>query len=126
VDVLYELHDTRDPKWILDVDAATELGILAANIPDYCLEEVSDHAMMLILACTRRVVQLDGFVKRGGWKSLAEPYIQSEIWPKLSRLRGQTLGLVGLGRIARALVPKAKGFGLRIIAYDPHASLPGS
>jgi D-3-phosphoglycerate dehydrogenase len=103
----------------LDVDAATELGILVANIPDYCLEEVSDHAMALILACTRRVVQLDGIVKRGGWKSQAEPYIQGEIWPKLSRLRGQTLGLVGLGRIARALVPKAKGFGLKIIAYDP-------
>ena len=104
----------------LDVDAATELGILAANIPDYCLEEVSDHAMALILACTRRVVQLDGIVKKGGWQSQAEPYIQSEIWPKLSRLHGQTLGLVGLGRIARALVPKAKGFGLKIIAYDPY------
>jgi phosphoglycerate dehydrogenase-like enzyme len=76
--------------------------------------------MALILACTRRVVQLDGIVKKGGWQSQAEPYIQSEIWPKLSRLRGQTLGLVGLGRIARALVPKAKGFGLKIIAYDPH------
>ncbi len=104
----------------LDVNAATEHGILAANIPDYCLEEVSDHAMALILACTRRVVQLDGIVRKGGWKSQAEPYIQSEIWPKLSRLRGQTLGLVGFGRIARALVPKAKGFGLKTIAYDPY------
>jgi D-3-phosphoglycerate dehydrogenase len=104
----------------LDVNAATEHGVLAANIPDYCLEEVSDHAMALILACTRRVVQLDGIVKRGGWKSQAEPHIQSEIWPKLSRLRGQTLGLVGLGRIARALVKKAKGFGLNTIAYDPY------
>ncbi len=104
----------------LDVKAATELGILAANIPDYCLEEVSDHAMAFILACTRRVVQLNEIVTRGGWKSLAEPYIQSEIWPRLSRLRGQTLGLIGFGRIPQALVPKAKGFGLRIIAYDPY------
>ncbi len=104
----------------LDVEAATELGILAANIPDYCLEEVSDHAMALILTCTRRVVQLNEFVKRGDWKSPAEPYIQREIWPRLSRLRGQTLGLIGLGRIPQALVPKAKGFGLRVIANDPH------
>ena len=104
----------------LDVDAATDLGILAANIPDYCLEEVSDHAVALILACTRRIVQLDGIVKKGGWQSQAEPYIQSEIWPKLSRLRGQTLGLVGLGRIARALAMKSKSFGLKTIAYDPY------
>ena len=104
----------------LDVQAATELCILAANIPDYCLEEVSDHTMALILACTRRIVQLDGIVKQGGWKSLAEPHIQSDIWPNLSRLRGQTLGLIGLGRIPQALVPKAQGFGLRIIAFDPY------
>jgi len=104
----------------LDVEAATEFVILAANIPDYCLEEVSDHAMALILACTRRVVQLNEIVRRGVWKSLADPYLQSEIWPKLSRLRGQTLGLIGLGRIPQALVPKAKGFGLRIVAYDPY------
>lgn len=104
----------------LDVAAATEFGVLAANIPDYCLEEVTDHVMGLILACTRRIVQVNEIVKRGGWKSQAEPHIQNEIWPRLSRLRGQTLGLVGLGRIPRALVPKAKGFGLRIIAFDPY------
>ena len=104
----------------LDVAAATEHGILAANMPDYCLEEVSDHAMALILACTRRIVALNETVKSGGWKSEPDPDIQKEIWPKMSRLRGQTLGLVGFGRIPRTLVPKAKGFGMRVIAYDPY------
>ncbi|UCG82903.1 MAG: C-terminal binding protein [Dehalococcoidia bacterium] len=104
----------------LDVDAATEFGIMAANVPDYCLEEVSDHAMALILACTRRVVQLNEIAKRGDWKLIGDPSVSVEVWPKMSRLRGHTLGIIGLGRTARALVPKAKGFGLRIIACDPH------
>ncbi|MDI6777267.1 MAG: C-terminal binding protein [Syntrophales bacterium] len=104
----------------LDVAAATEHGILVANMPDYCLEEVSDHAMALILACTRRIVALNETVKRGGWKVEPDPDIQKEIWPKMSRLKGQTLGLVGFGRIPRTLVPKATGFGMRIIAYDPY------
>ncbi len=104
----------------LDVAAATEHGILAANIPDYCLEEVSDHAMALILACTRRIVILNEAVKAGGWKQEPDPDIQKEVWPKMTRLKGQTLGLLGFGRIPRTLVPKAKGFGMRIIAYDPY------
>ena len=103
----------------LDVEAATDQGILASNIPDCSLEEVSDHTMALILACTRRIVQLNDAVKRGGWKVQTDSDIQRGIWPKMSRLQGQTLGLVGFGRIPRALVPKAKSFGLRIIAYDP-------
>jgi len=104
----------------LDVAAATEHGILAANIPDYCLEEVSDHAMALILACTRRIVKLNETVKGGGWKGEPDPDIQKEIWPKMSRLKGQTLGLLGFGRIPRTLVPKAKGFDMRIISFDPY------
>lgn len=104
----------------LDVAAATEYGILAANMPDYCLEEVSDHAMALILACTRRIVVLNETVKKGGWKVEPDPDIQKEVWPKMSRLKGQTLGLLGFGRIPRTMVPKAKGFGLRITAYDPY------
>ncbi len=105
----------------LDVDAATEFGIMVANVPDASMEEVSDHTMALILTCTRRIVELNDVVKNGGWKSIGEPHIANDIWPKMSRLRGQTLGLIALGRIPRALVPKAKGFGLRVIAYDPHA-----
>jgi len=106
----------------LDVEAATELGIMAANMPDIYLEEVSDHAIALILACTRRICQVNHIVKTIGWKEQPDPYIGAEIWPKMSKLRGSTLGLIGFGRIPRALVPKAKGFGMRILAYDPYIS----
>ena len=106
----------------LDVEAATELGILAANVPDASTREVADHTMALILACTRRIVQLNDVVKKGQWKEIGDPYIGGEIWPKMSRLEGQILGLIAFGRIARAVVPRAKGFGMRIIAYDPPLS----
>ena len=106
----------------LDVDAATEFGIMAANVPDANIEDVSDHTMGLILACTRRIVHLNHVVKNGGWTSVASPQIIGEVWPHLSRLRGQTLGLIAFGKIPRALVPKARGFGLRIKVCDPYLS----
>jgi D-3-phosphoglycerate dehydrogenase len=104
----------------LDVAAATERGILAANVPDYCQEEMSDHVMALILASTRKIIKLHDLVRTGGWRQEPEPDIQRGIWPTMSRLRDQTLGIIGLGRIARVLVPKARGFGMRIIAHDPY------
>jgi len=104
----------------VDVKAATENCIFVANIPDYCLEEVSDHMMALILSCTRRIVQLDNKVKEGGWKRDVDPDIRQNIWPAMTSLKGQTLGLIGFGGVSRALVPKAKGFGLKVIAYDPY------
>ena len=104
----------------VDVKAATENGILVANVPDYCLEEVSDHMMALILCCTRRVIQLDKVVKKGEWKGVVDPDIGQNIWPAMTSLKGLTLGLIGFGGVSRALVPKAKGFGLKVIAYDPY------
>ena len=104
----------------IEVKAATEHGILVVNTPDYCLEEVSDHTMALILACARKLLPQDQAVRAGKWNSLERPEIRFKIWPPISRLRGQTLGLIGFGRIPRTLVPKAKGFGLRVIAYDPY------
>ena len=105
----------------IDTAAATERGILVTNVPDYCVEEVSDHAMALILACSRKIVQLNEAAKKGQWGLSAEGIeIQSLIWPKMSRLQGQTLGLLGLGKVSRALAPKAQGFQLRVIAHDPY------
>src|SRR5262245_47650743 len=95
----------------IPVERATELGIVVTNVPDFCVEEVSDHAMALLLACARRVVAFAGATGDGDWNL--------ELARGLPRLRGQTLGLVGLGGIARALVPKAEGFGLEILAYTP-------
>lgn len=105
----------------IDTAAATERGILVTNVPDYCVEEVSDHAMALILACARKIVQLNEAAKRGQWGLSADGIeIQNQIWPKMSRLQGQTLGLLGLGKVSRALAPKAQGFQLRVIACDPY------
>lgn len=103
----------------VDIKAATQHGILVSNVPDYCLEEVSDHAMALLLACARKIMPQIIAVNEGKWDSLMRPEIRKK-WPPMFKLRGQSLGLVGLGRIARALVPKAKGFGLNVIAYDPY------
>ncbi len=101
----------------VDIAAATEKGICVANVPYYCLEEVSDHAMALILACARKFYQLLPDIKKGKWSTQAD-YL-SALKP-LHRLSGQTLGLIGFGNIARTLVPKARAFGFRIIAYAPH------
>lgn len=95
----------------IPVERATELGILVANVPDFCLDEVSDHAIALLLACARRIVRFDRSTSAGRWNL--------DLAPGLPRLRGQTLGLVGFGNIARALVPKARGLGLRLLAHTP-------
>jgi D-3-phosphoglycerate dehydrogenase / 2-oxoglutarate reductase len=101
----------------VDLAAATEKAICVANVPYYCLEEVSDHAMALILACGRKFYQLLPDIRTGKWSTQAD-YL-SALRP-LHRLSGQTLGLIGFGNIARTLVPKATAFGLRIIVYSPH------
>ena len=95
----------------IDLDVATELGIVVTNVPDYCIDEVSDHALALILSLVRGVTLLDRRVRAGSWTpNDARP---------LHRLRGRTLGLVGFGRIARALAAKAAGIGFRIVTTDP-------
>ncbi len=98
----------------IDVEAATERGIIVANVPDYCVDEVSTHAMALILGCARKIPYLSTTVKKGKWDfTVGKP---------LFRSRGRVLGLFGLGRIAKAVARKAKGFNLQIIAYDPYIS----
>ncbi len=103
----------------VDVDAASELGILVSNVPDYCQDEVSDHTITLILACSRKLIRVVDAVRAGHWDSLAKPRIRLDLMPPLPRLKAQTLGLVGFGRIARSVTPKAKAFGMRVIAHDP-------
>jgi D-3-phosphoglycerate dehydrogenase len=95
----------------VDIRAATEAGIVVTNVPDYCIDEVSDHAMALLLALSRKVSLANTCVHAGGWE-------MSAVVP-IHRLRGSVLGLVGFGRIAQLLTPKAKAFGLRVISCDP-------
>ncbi|MFQ6066034.1 MAG: C-terminal binding protein [bacterium] len=98
----------------IDVEAATERGIIVANVPDYCVDEVSTHAIALILACARKVAYFSTTVKKGKWDfTLGKP---------LFRSHGRVLGLFGLGRIGGAVARKARGFNFRIIAYDPYIS----
>jgi len=98
----------------IDVAAAAELGMTVTYVPDYCMQEVSDHAMALLLALARKVPQSNALVQAGRWDMPAVVPIH--------RLAGRVLGLVGFGNIPRALAPKAKAFGLRVVAHDPNVS----
>jgi D-3-phosphoglycerate dehydrogenase len=98
----------------VDIDAATARGIVVTRVPDYCIDEVSDHALGLLFALARKIPLANSAVHAGQWSvGLVNP---------LHRLRGQTLGLVGFGQIPRALAPKAQALGLAVIAYDPYIS----
>jgi D-3-phosphoglycerate dehydrogenase len=98
----------------IDLPAAKELGIAVNYVPDYCLREVSDHAMALLLALARKVPLSDKLVQSGRWE--VPPIVP------LRRLEGRVLGLIGFGNIPRALAPKAKAFGFKVIAHDPYVS----
>ena len=96
----------------IDIPTATELGIVVTNVPDYCMDEVTDHAIGMILALNRRLGQHDSEVKAGGWASVA-------LDQPMHRTRGATLGILGYGRIGRSIADKAVGFGMNIVAFDP-------
>lgn len=96
----------------IDLPAAKELGIAVNYVPDYCLREVSDHAMALLLGLARKVPFSNKLVQSGRWE--VPPIVP------LRRLEGQTLGLVGFGNIPRALAPKAKAFGFKVLTHDPY------
>ena len=98
----------------IDIAAAAELGISVTYVPDYCMHEVSDHAMALLLALARKIPLSNKLVQAGRWEVPAVVPIH--------RLAGRVLGLVGYGNIPRALAPKAKAFGLRVVTHDPYVS----
>ncbi|MBI2161294.1 MAG: C-terminal binding protein [Candidatus Rokubacteria bacterium] len=98
----------------VDVAAATARGLPVTNVPDTFIEEVADHAMMLILATFRRLVVQDRLVREGRWKEGRPMLLQ------LPRLMGQTLGFIAFGHVARATAVRARAFGVRMLAYDPY------
>jgi D-3-phosphoglycerate dehydrogenase len=95
----------------IDLDAATREGIIVTNNPTYCIEEVAEHTLALLLACARKVALYDRIVRAGRW----------EIAPgkPIFRLSGRTLGIVGFGNIGRQVAMRAKSFGMRILYADP-------
>ena len=96
----------------IDLDAATQSGIIVAHHPDFCIEEVGNHALLLMLACVKKLIPLHGLIREGGWRpqSLAP----------MQHLHGQTLGLVACGNIARAFAKRAHALSMRVIGYDPY------
>jgi D-3-phosphoglycerate dehydrogenase len=96
----------------VDVEAATKANIIVGHVPHYCLDEVSTHAIALLLACVRKVVSTHQKMGQGGWEVHREDPI--------FRMAGRTLGIVGFGNIGRTVAQKLTGWGLRIIAFDPY------
>jgi D-3-phosphoglycerate dehydrogenase len=99
----------------VDIEAATRQGIVVTKVPDYCIDEVSDHAMALLLSLVRKIPFSSARAHAGRWEMPAVTPIH--------RLRGTVLGLVGFGRIPQLVAPKAKAFGMRVMAYDPYVAL---
>ncbi|HVZ50911.1 MAG TPA: C-terminal binding protein [Pseudolabrys sp.] len=97
----------------IDLPAAKEKGIAVNYVPDYCIREVADHAMALLLSLIRKVPLSNRLVQAGRWEMPAVVPIR--------RLEGTVLGLLGFGNIPRLVAPRAQAFGMKVIAYDPFA-----
>ncbi len=98
----------------VDIPVATSKGIVVTKVPDYCLDEVSDHAMALLLALIRKIPFSNTRTQSGKWEMKAVVPIH--------RLRGTVLGLVAFGQIPQLVAPKAQAFGMQVITYDPYVS----
>jgi len=98
----------------VDLAATTARGIIVANVPDFCVREVANHTIGLLLACARKIVRLNLAMQAGRWdRTMLHP---------MSSIYGQTLGLLSFGRIAREVAQRARAFDLRVIAHDPYVA----
>lgn len=96
----------------VDVETATDAGILLVNCPDYCFEEVADHTWAMILSCARGIFQYDRRIRSKIWDcKSAGPH---------ARIRDSILGLIGFGRVAQAVAARARSFGMKVVAFDPY------
>jgi D-3-phosphoglycerate dehydrogenase len=95
----------------IDLKAATEKGICVGHVADYCVDEVSTHTIALILALSRKILLHDKNIKSGIW--------DYKLGKKIFNLRGQTIGLVGFGKIAKMVFEKIKPYGMNVLVYDP-------
>jgi len=104
----------------VDLAAATEYGIAVTNVPDYCLDEVSGLAIGFMLALGHKILQIDKAVREKQISFIGGRQAVEEIGYPMFRMRNQTLGIVGLGKIGTATALKARGLGMKVIAYDPY------
>lgn len=96
----------------VDVAAATEKGILVCNAPTYCIDDVADHALALLMSAVRHIARQDRWIRNGVWdRTGARP---------ARRMNGCTIGFVSFGQIARAMAERVKGFNMKMLAYDPY------
>jgi len=100
----------------VDLKAATDLGIIVANVPDYCMDEVADQTVSMLLGLIRKTAFFDQKVKSGQWD------FRQGI--PIYRTRGKTLGLIGCGKIGLEVAKRISAFGLRVIAFDPYIEKP--
>jgi D-3-phosphoglycerate dehydrogenase len=98
----------------IDVEASTDNHVLVVNIPDFCFEEVANHALALLLACAKKIVYFNNLVKQGRWVEA-----KAALAP-MGRIHGETLGLVGCGNIGRTVARKAQCLNLKVLGYDPY------
>ena len=105
----------------IDIDAATELGVMVCNVPGSNTTEVADHAMALLLSLTRRLYDVVRATRDGAWAD--NPAAMRAHTPHMRRLAGHAVGIIGFGNIGRAFAARARGFGVsRILAYDPYVN----
>ncbi|HLZ09273.1 MAG TPA: NAD(P)-dependent oxidoreductase, partial [Chloroflexota bacterium] len=102
----------------IEVPAATARGIMIANLPDYCIEEVADHAVALTLASARRLFQMQRIVREGLWAGGTYAAVVGAVDP-IERLSERTFGIIGFGNIGKLVAKKSKGIFNRILAADP-------
>jgi D-3-phosphoglycerate dehydrogenase len=99
---------------VIDVKAATDKGVIVINIPSFCAEEVSNHVLMFLLNIAKKTMQLCTLTKAGKWSHALE------VMKPMASIHGETLGLIGCGRLGQLVAKKAKAFGMRVIAYDAY------
>jgi phosphoglycerate dehydrogenase-like enzyme len=97
---------------LIDIESATERGIWVANVPDYAVQDVADHAMLLLLAATRHLNHFQRSWPERGWANTN--------YPEVRRLNGRRLGIIGLGRIGSQVALRARAFGMEVVANSPH------
>jgi D-3-phosphoglycerate dehydrogenase len=95
----------------IDLGAATQKGIYVANVPNYCIEEVSTHTVALLLNLVRNILVYDKSIKKGAWNPL--------IGDPIFRIKNKVLGIIGFGHVGKRVAEKIRPFGLTILIYDP-------